>query len=1087
MFFERDKEMKGKIIILVFVLALSGVAQAQTTYIVFVEDFESLTLGPSPEEAPGTQGVWTDTPPPGWSIDDSGVPGVGNPATDGVTDWAGWAFTDKEWWTSEAGDQRRSEYTLGKGSVAVADPDEWDDSSHASGSYNAYLSTPAIDISRSKAGTLELQFDSSWRPEVRQTGNITVSYDGGSADEVLRWESQAGAYYKDHSTNETIVVDLDNPPGARSMVLTFGLFDAGNNWWWAIDNIVVTAAPRLEVVYNPNPPNRATDLLLSNVVLSWTPGEFVGGLSPKHKVILSDNFNDVKNGTAVVATQDSNSYDPAGLLDFSTTYYWRIDKANSTTGWDQGVVWQFTVASDDTDVGSYVTDVGPYVQFTGPFTAVVRWDTSDACDSIVEYGTTELMGLRVEDYSTATTHEITLSNLQYRTRYYYRVGYSSGAAEVFTENYTFDNAINYTRLDCSNVASPYPVDSLSPLYETAAEHIINQTGIEKGFCLVYGCGEGRLAFELAKRSDLVIVGVDTNSASISTAINKLMEAGVYGARIKAREVTSLENLQFSKYFFNLIVSDHILSEGACAGSAAEMFRVLRPSGGGVYFGQPAGCPKELTEAELGAWLNAGGLTYTTTNDSNGLWSKVVRDPLPGAAEWSRQYGNPDNAANPGDTLEGATQTGHLMIQWIGSPGADFGADRNPRMPTPVMANGRLYHQGLNRILAMDSYNGAIYWSLEVPKSLRVNMPRDNGYLCADADGLYVAVDDDCWFLDGDTGTRITTYKLNDDGLEWGYAGISGDNLYGSAQLDGAHYTNIWGGSGTGWYDSTSGNVTYKVCSKYVFANDKSTGSRVWTDDRPERGAIINSTITIGGGRVYFVESRNAAVKEYPSGQIGISELWTDQYIVALEQNTGAKLWEKAIDTADGIVVFYMQYKNEKLFIASSDTRYNIYAYRATNGNSLWSQNHPWTRDNHSGHMQHPVIAGNGIYLEPNGYDLDTGNLITTRMGRHAGCATYAGTTGALIYRGSGGNIAMWDINSEVVTTWSGIRPSCWLSTIPGGGMVLSPEGSGGCSCNGWLNTSVGFVRNKPVSTPRQRNSIMVRQAHHPERSRRKEQ
>jgi len=721
-------------------------------------------------------------------------------------------------------------------------------------------------------------------------------------------------------------------------------------------------------------------------------------------------------------------------------------------------------ASDD-------TDVGPYVQFTGPFTAVVRWDTPDARDSIVEYGTTKRLGLRVEDYSTATTHEITLSNLQYRTRYYYRVGYSSGATEVFTDDYTFDNAINYTRLDCSNVASPYPVDSLSPLYETAAEHIINQTGIEKGFCLVYGCGEGRLAFELAKRSDLVIVGVDTNSASISTAINKLMEAGVYGARIKAREVTSLENLQFTKHFFNLIVSDHILSEGACIGSAAEMFRVLRPSGGVVYLGQPAGCPNELTVAELGAWLNSGGLTYTTTNDSNGLWSKVVRDPLPGAAEWPRQYGNPDNAANAGDTLEAATQTSHLMIQWIGSPGADFGADRNPRMPTPVMANGRLYHQGLDRVLAMDSYNGAIYWSLDIPKLLRVNTPRDNGYVCADADGLYIAVDDDCWFLDGDTGTRITTYKLNDDGLEWGYAGISGDNLYGSAQLDGAHYTNIRGGSSMGWYDATSGNVTYKVCSKYVFANDKSTGSRVWTDDRRERGVIINSTITIGGGRVYFVESRNTTVKEYPSGRIGISELWTDQYIVALEQNTGAKLWEKAIDTADGIVVFYMQYKNEKLFITSSDTRYNIYAYRATNGNSLWSQNHPWTKNNHGGHMQHPVIAGNTIYLEPNGYDLNTGNLITTQMGRHAGCATYAGTAGAFIYRGSGGNIAMWDINSETVTTWSGIRPSCWLSTIPGGGMVLSPEGSGGCSCNGWLNTSVGFVRNKPVPTPRRRNSI----------------
>ena len=75
-------------------------------------------------------------------------------------------------------------------------------------------------------------------------------------------------------------------------------------------------------------------------------------------------------------------------------------------------------------------------------------------------------------------------------------------------------------------------------------------------------------------------------------------------------------------------------------------------------------------------------------------------------------------------------------------------------------------------------------------------------------------------------------------------GISGGKLYGSAQLDGAHYTNIWGGSSQGWYDATSGDVTYKVCSKYIFADDKNSGDRVWTDTRPERGAIINATITI---------------------------------------------------------------------------------------------------------------------------------------------------------------------------------------------------------------------------------------------------
>ncbi|MFC1636677.1 methyltransferase domain-containing protein [Planctomycetota bacterium] len=712
-----------------------------------------------------------------------------------------------------------------------------------------------------------------------------------------------------------------------------------------------------------------------------------------------------------------------------------------------------------------VVDVGPYVQFAGPTTVMVRWDTPEARDSIVEYWAADSPGLRAKDSLAKIAHEITLSDLKYRTQYSYRVGYTSGAKELFTDIYTFDNAINYTRPDCSDIACPYPIDSLSPLYESAAEHIINQTGIEKGFCLVYGCGEGRLAFELAKRSDLIVVGVDTDSMKIRTAINRLMEAGIYGTRIKIRKVDSLNNLQFTRYFFNLIVSDRVLSEGACSGSTAEMFRVLRP-GGTAFLGQPVGCPNDLTKTELETWLNTAGSNCITSQDSNGLWSELIRGLLPGAAQWPRQYGNPDNASNAGDTLEGATQTGQMMIQWIGSPGADFGADRNPRMPAPVTTNGRLYHQGLDRILGMDAYNGAIYWSLEVPGLLRVNTPRDGGYVSADADGLYVAVDDDCWFLDGDTGIRIRTFKLNDDGLEWGYVAISKDMLYGSAQLNEAHYTNIWGGSSTGWYDPTSGDATHKVCSQYIFANDKITGNRLLTDNRSERGIIINSTITIGSGRIYFVECRDPVVKNYRSGRIGLPRLWQDQYIVALNKYSGAKLWEKAIDTADGIVVFYMQYKNEKLFITSSDTRYNIYAYHAANGQFLWSKDHPWTKDNHGGHMQHPVIAGNAIYLEPNGYDQNTGEIISSNMGRHAGCATYAGTTGAFVYRGSGGNISMWEIDSGTVSAWSGIRPSCWLSTIPGGGMILSPEGGGGCSCNGWLNTSIGFVSSETTSTRR---------------------
>ena len=209
-------------------------AQGLTT--VFSEDFENLTLGPSLDEGtPGTE-VWTKTSPNGWTINDSGVPGNGNDATDGVTEWAGWSFADKDWWTETAGDQNRSRFVSGRGTVAIADPDEWDDQPHTAGLYNAFLSTPSINIADIPAGQLFVNFDSSWRPEASQTATLTATYDGGSPIEILRWESDPGSLdFHPDAPDEAVAISLDNPAGGNSLVLEFGLIDAGNNWWWAFD------------------------------------------------------------------------------------------------------------------------------------------------------------------------------------------------------------------------------------------------------------------------------------------------------------------------------------------------------------------------------------------------------------------------------------------------------------------------------------------------------------------------------------------------------------------------------------------------------------------------------------------------------------------------------------------------------------------------------------------------------------------------------------------------------------------------------------------------------------------------------------
>jgi hypothetical protein len=84
------------------------------------------------------------------------------------------------------------------------------------------------------------------------------------------------------------------------------------------------------------------------VVLSWEPGAFAN----THDVYFGTSFEDVSTASlqsthGVLAKQglSVNSYDPPGLLEFGTTYYWRIDEVNAPPDLTtyKGPVWSFTV------------------------------------------------------------------------------------------------------------------------------------------------------------------------------------------------------------------------------------------------------------------------------------------------------------------------------------------------------------------------------------------------------------------------------------------------------------------------------------------------------------------------------------------------------------------------------------------------------------------------------------------------------------------------------------------------------------------------------------------------------------------------
>ena len=273
----------------------------------FEETFDSVTLGESVDEGNFAEMVWTAEPPAGWTVDNSKMPMVDGELL-GITEWRGWTFAEPTWWAS-VDNQRRDEFVNASGAAAIADPDEWDDNgdgASATGNFESYLISPAIDVAAEAGGTVTIVFDFSWRPEGNQKGNLTATFDGGEPQELLLLST---GNTDDKMTNETRPLVASVPAGAKEMVLTFGMFDAGNNWFWAIDNVLVTT----EVVpICPSGLTSSKDETAETVTLDWLPGS---GLGDNAKIQVWLNGTMVQGDLASDTTTFTNAVDVTGAAE----------------------------------------------------------------------------------------------------------------------------------------------------------------------------------------------------------------------------------------------------------------------------------------------------------------------------------------------------------------------------------------------------------------------------------------------------------------------------------------------------------------------------------------------------------------------------------------------------------------------------------------------------------------------------------------------------------------------------------------------------------------------------------------------------
>lgn len=221
-------------------LLFSGTAVSLLGDVLISENFEGLTMSPfqSPTETGGDGTDWTSGLPAGWSMSFSGP--VGNPV-----EFQGWHVMDVDSWIATEGNQERATWSRGgvgtRNSALVADPDAYDDGTNIDDAqFNTWVTTPSLDLGLLVPGSARIAFDSFWRNEVTQIGKLDVSYDGGGTYQtILTYDSNALA--DGLVIDERIDLAVDNP-ATGSLIFRFGLTDGSNDWWWAVDNVAVSAS-----------------------------------------------------------------------------------------------------------------------------------------------------------------------------------------------------------------------------------------------------------------------------------------------------------------------------------------------------------------------------------------------------------------------------------------------------------------------------------------------------------------------------------------------------------------------------------------------------------------------------------------------------------------------------------------------------------------------------------------------------------------------------------------------------------------------------------------------------------------------------
>lgn len=561
-----------------------------------------------------------------------------------------------------------------------------------------------------------------------------------------------------------------------------------------------------------------------------------------------------------------------------------------------------------------------------------------------------------------------------------------------------------------------PAASTSNRMAEVASEILAKTGVRAGYCVDLGCGDGSLACELARQSDLRIVGIDSDADNVAAARRKLTEAGLYGSRVTILQGDPA-GTKFPKFFANLVVSSQSVKSGAKVANPKEASRLQRPYGGVVCLG-PMGSMKV-----------------------------AVRGALEGTGDWTHLYSNAANTLCSTDNIKGP-----LSAVWFRDVDLDL-PQRHGRGPSPLFYEGRLFAEGLDELVAVDAYNGRTLWRFKQEGILDAynadhlaGTAITGSNICIAEDRLYLRNGEKCFAIDTASGEVKATFAVpprsDGESSSWGYIACEDGVLFGSTANESHVVKHAYLRADKHMKKQFSESTS-------LFAFDVETQKLLWKYDAKE--SIRHNSIAIGSGRVYLIDralatddllSRAAArrgdppktpAKGHPTGML-----------VTLNAKTGEREWEEdkdifgttlAFSKNHDIVLMFYQATRFKL---PSEVGGRIAAFHASDGYKLWEKKVKYST--------RPLINEDTIVAHPSALDLVTGEAKAMKVPKSYGCGQLSGSKNLLMFRS--GTLGYYDFSRDEGTeNYGGLRPGCWINALPVGGLVLVPDASAGCRCS----------------------------------------